>query len=550
MAKKSKARKNPAAPRNKSATSSDKPTEIGDLETELLEEDLLQDDFDELLEDDLLEDDLPDNDLAADTPAPTKLAPTKPVSKAAKKISKKKPANKKPRAKVKKSEALQTTKVPRKDAAGRPYRNLDEDRKLTKAQRGKLEVWRGKNRIKEVDSFFASQLSATQKEKGHPGAFVSTAESTMLMGIPINSLAFEYVIGQSAFPLGIIMQLVGEPGSCKSALFYEFCHWFRENGGNGTLFETEGKYSLELLESIITTGHEHEPRRAGVRCHPCMSLEGWQQALTQTIKALRTKMEGTKEDPGPGRSIPVVFGVDSLAGRLSEESQEQILKEGSASRSFPVEALYITRYMQCMPNLLLDWPFTVVLVNHLKPGTDKMGFVTRNKPGGRGVTFQESFEIETRKIRLYKAGPAEGKVINLRCYKNSFAPGDRRADTRMYWWFELDEETGKQVQKTKWDWGWATVSLLSKLQGQDKKRFDEQGLHIATPTVSIAQNTAWSRSLGMTKADAMPWSELGDLIHESPDLMYKCRKALGIKMIPELAGDYVQQQERIAEDMQ
>ena len=290
--------------------------------------------------------------------------------------------------------------------------------------------------------------------------------------------------------------------------------------------------------------------RLGAILEMCESVEDWQERLMAWVVRLQKNFIGTKEAPGPGRCVPVVFGIDSLMGKLSEESQAKIVSDGSGSRMHPVEAMIITQYLKTIPNMLIDWPFSLVLVNHLKMGKDKHGYDERNRTGGKGVSFQQSWEIETgiRKGKIHSAS-WEGTVIKLRCYKNSFGSSDRTIDTRMLYWKEDDPETGKRVQRTYWDWDWALIDLLGKLPSKPAAMMKKLDLHVATPKTSVVENTAWSRTLGMKASDAVPWAELGRMLREDVEVANRLRKALDITSIPVLSGDYAMQREELVGEL-
>ena len=164
-----------------------------------------------------------------------------------------------------------------------------------------------------------------RKAKGHSGVIAAGDHDNLLVGIPIPALAFEYLMTLSAFPLGLVLQLIGEPGTLKSSLLFEIFRWFRLAGGGAYLYEHESKVSLKLLNSVMDEPHGG----LGAVLEPCESVEDWQERLMAWTKRLQKQFMGTKAEPGPGRCIPIVSGVDSLMGKLSEESQSKILASGS-----------------------------------------------------------------------------------------------------------------------------------------------------------------------------------------------------------------------------
>ncbi len=444
--------------------------------------------------------------------------------------------------------------------------NLQENRNLSKKARESLEVWNGRQRGKALDGFFARQAEEARKKFGHEGVYLGSQAETMVIGIPCPALAFEFVIAQDCFPLGLVMQIVAKHGVGKSGLLAEFGRWIDMAGGGMVLCENETKFNPLWYTSIL--GPEAYNR---MLLHRCNSVEEWQRRLTSSLRSVKRDMIGTKEAPGPGRSFPVLFGVDSIMGKMSEENQEKIVgkvaskgKKGvvgvgfAQARSFPIEAGSISKYMRTVPQLMDRWPFALVLINHLRIKKDENGNDERNKTGGEQVNFQESFELEIKKIgghaKRIQSVNFEGSLVQISCEKNSFGPTGRRAQTRMLWWHEKDEN-GLQVQKTVWDWDWATVHLLHSMRngaGSNvylKNRLKDTGFHIDCPKSSDVENTAWCKSLGMTERDAQDWSTVGALIREDVKLMNTLRDALCISRRPLLKGDYLTQLEGLAEEM-
>lgn len=459
---------------------------------------------------------------------------------------------------------------PKPEPAGRAVRTVSLGpppvRKKGKAKKAQLEVMSVAQRGKARDRFFASQAEQARKKFGHEGVYLGSEAENLIIGVPTPALAYEYVTGQDCFTLGVVIQIVAKHGVGKSALLAEFGRWFDLADGGMVLCENETKFNPHWYSSI-----QGPVVYSRMRLHRCKSVEDWQRNLTWSIKQMKTDMEGTKDAPGPGRTFPVLFGVDSIMGKMSEENQEKIIgkvgKKGklgttgdgfAQARSFPIEAGSITKYMRTVPQLMDRWPFALVLINHLRIKTDDQGNPERNKTGGEQVNFQESFELELKKIgghaKRIQSANFEGVTLQLSCEKNSFGPTGRKAQTRLLWWHEPDAD-GNPTQKTVWDWDWATVHLLNTIlhgEGQStylKNRLKAADFHLDCPSSSDVENSAWSKTLGMTKADAREWTDVGAMIREDRALMGRLRDALGIVRRPRLRGDYLEQIQGIAEGM-
>lgn len=458
---------------------------------------------------------------------------------------------------------------PTVSASGRRIVALPEEtRKLTKKAQSLLAEWHGKNRTKKVDSFFAGHAKRMRTQFGHSSCYLGSETDNLVIGIPCPALAFEYVIAQDCFPLGLVMHLVAKAGTGKSALLAEFGRWFDLAGGGMNLFENETKFNPLWYRSIM--GDDMYDNRCEL--HRCNSVEDWQRHLTAAVKDMKQFSIGTKEDPGPGRTLPILFGVDSIMGKQSEELQEKIVgtegeggKKGAEgegfapSRYYAIEAGSISKYMRTIPQLMDNWPFALVLINHLRLNQDDSGNQVRNKSGGEQLNFQESFEIEIKKVgghkKMISCAEFDGYPVEISCEKNSFGPTHRKIQTRIIWWEEKQED-GSWKQKTVWDWDWSTVHLLdSHIRGEKanprlKANLAEIDFHLECPKRSDVENLAWSKSLGMkSEKEALPWCEIGALIRTNPELMDRLRKALRINARPLLKGDYLKQIEGLAELM-
>ncbi len=422
--------------------------------------------------------------------------------------------------------------------------NLDR-RQLTKKQKTQLEDWRGVNRGKIVDAYFAGTAAVARQQFGAESIYVGSATQNLMIGIPIPALAFEFLLAQDCFPLGHIMQVNGPPGTNKTSLMAEFIRWFVMNGGGANYLEAETKQSPDLLPSII--GWDRQP----YIIDRCDSLEDWQRRMTNYIDLHKTRLSGNKESPGPGRTVPILLGVDSLMGKLSEETIEKIREAGAAGRQFPKEALSLTSYFKAVPAWIDQWPFAIVLNNHVKFSKDEQGNKTRNKGGGQQISFQESFELEMSVVKSeLKCADWDGKVLQIRNYKNSFGPDQRRIQVRIIWWNEPDPESkepGAVRQVTRWDWDWATTRMIFDILKAGGKLADKlKGvMHFATPSTAEILGTAYSSTLKMKPADAVSWTEFGAMVNSNEKLKDAIRSALGIKRRPWLEGDYVNQLESL-----
>ena len=427
--------------------------------------------------------------------------------------------------------------------AARPREMVNLDKRvLTKKQKLSIEDWKGVNKGRKVDAYFAGTAAVARTKFGSEGTYVGSDTHNMMIGIPIPALPFEFLLAQDCYPLGHIMQVNGPPGTNKTSLMAEIIRWFVLNDGGANYLEAETKMSPDLLPSIIGWG------RQSYITDRCDTLEEWQTRMTYYIEDHKKRLTGTKEEPGPGRSMPIVFGVDSLMGKLSNETIEKIKEAGFAGRQFPKEALSLTSYFKAVPAWIDQWPFAIVLNNHVKFSKDDNGNKKRNKGGGEQISFQQSYELEMSVVKQeLKCAEWDGRVLQIRNYKNSFGPDQRRIQTRIIWWQEPnpnydpddpDETEPPTRQVTRWDWDWSTTRMIFdvfKNGGKLAERL-KAVLHFATPSTAEITGTAYSATLNMKPKDAVSWSDFGQMINGNAKLKDAIRSALGIKRRPWLTG--------------
>lgn len=442
----------------------------------------------------------------------------------------------------------------------------DSKQRLSKKQKA-IEPW-AKNRTVALATMMQELKNQKAKEFGANSVYVGSELERIEIGLPMPSLAMEYLLQRNVFPLGVIIQISAKHGSCKSALLAELFRWFYDyrnpihgNGGTGSLSEVETKISPELFQSIMGVDNFDK-----LLTSQCDSLEDWQESLKHDLNNFKAYLLGTKEKPGPGGIMPILYAIDSIAGKLTRKTQEGIEESGHAGKGFPVEALSITRYVKTMAGWLRGWPFTVVAINQTKTklaeegskGGKSYGGPKDSRSGGDQLNFSESIDLELKKYGRVKCPDFEGYHVEVKVVKNSMGPDARRIVTRMLWWEEPDEEAESGFrQKTVWDWNWATVHLLAQIMSSEsqeprfKANLKEIGFHLKCTSVSPIENAGWSKNiLGMKDdEDAVSWNELGARIHENAELMKQLRKALAIRVRPRMSGDYLEQYENSAKKM-
>ena len=436
----------------------------------------------------------------------------------------------KPEPEKKKTVKSKTVKAEETPPTGqRKVLTFNDDRKLTgKGKESLRSRWSAANSGKSRDGLMQGLLNAARSKFGADRVFGSRQELEQLaIGIPTPSLAFEYLIANDVFPLSSVMMLAGSWGSCKSALSYEFFRWFYELNGIAVHIDTENKFDAEFACDIMRVSHDATP----IISNRASSVEQMQDILTHYLKEVQKMLIGSKEEPGPGKTVPCCFCIDSLAGATSEENQEKISKEGHANRAHPINALKNTHYLSGIKKQFENWPFILLVVNHLKEKIDEMGNTQQYTLGGQSFNFHESFEIRNSVWKSkFKNAQFEGIGVRLHCAKNSFGPTGRKIKTRFLWWIEDNPETGEPRDVFLWDWNWSICTLLNEMDGIQKQRLTDRDLIIKckSPAADV-ECLANFRAVGMGKEEYLPFQEVGQLIQDNPDVCARIRDALNIK---------------------
>lgn len=369
-------------------------------------------------------------------------------------------------------------------------------------------------------------LDAVTDELGRSGVYRGDQAEDRYVGLPLPALCLRYLWQQTIFPLSRITQITGEEGSCKSAFLSEILRWHCTHGGGGYICENENKDNAEFRNSILEWNPIYLRR---VNLIPTYCTEEWQEVVGTTMREMARRMDAPG---GPGRTVPMFWGVDSLFGTATRGEIERQDKDGYASRGYAEAALLITRFTHAMPSRLKDYPFTLVGTNHVKPSTDWQGRPIRRVLGGKSVKFHESFEVEIQKapnphIDLLDYG---GLRLKLTMNKNSGGASDKCIGVDILWWNEVDENEQLR-QRTLWDWDTASIRLLLSFEIAKGKKtiynrlMDVCDLHV----VNKQEQLVWSRALEIPEKSPVHFREAGAILETRPDLLVPIHHILGIK---------------------
>lgn len=399
---------------------------------------------------------------------------------------------------------------------------------VKKAKRqGRLgSLWVGPQRDQSIDTMFASALEPIKAATGMEGISLGTDMDRVIVGLPLPALCLRYIFQSTVFPLGRVIQFAGPFGSCKSALLYELMRWHFVYGGGGALAECENKDAVQMRHGIL----QYNPtwlRR--ITYGEANHLEQWQSFLTANLIQFQTALD---IPGGPGRTIPICAGIDSLTAVDTLKESDKVTDAGFSSLGFAQQANLITRFMrQGVVHRLRGYPFTIAGTNHLKQKIETQGKPgappTNKSPGGEAINFMATFLVETRKIKDIDREDYEGIRIGMTMAKNSIGPSRKRIEAQLLWWQEMDRETQQFKQRFVWDWDTSTVELLlSFLEPKSTKKTLGGALKDITGIVKDPGGKAHSRVLGIR--EPVEYRVVGQALEQRPDLLAQIYPMMGI----------------------
>jgi hypothetical protein len=322
------------------------------------------------------------------------------------------------------------------------------------------------------------------------------------IGVPLPALALEYLFNSTVLYVGAVYGLAGPPQSYKSNLALELGKLLVDMGSVNAIAETEGgKISPTVLENI------YGDKIDSVQLNCVRSVEAAQKYLTTAFEWYMKKW--------PKRNQLFAGFVDSINGANSMEKHETIAKQGYGGRSFPIEAMLWSQWLQDRSNKLAGWPAVLFLVNHEKQDINDPK--RKRHPGGDA---QEFFSTIYMRVTREKTNESAELVINqlkIQTIKHSFGL-PRRAITVP---FVVDKT--KMPPKLYFDWGHATAQLLL-----DQKSLVGSIVDVTSSTESMtaATRTFNCKTLGLTEVSG---AALGAAVQANPELMKQLRQVLYVR---------------------
>ena len=378
-----------------------------------------------------------------------------------------------------------------------------------------------------VDDFFARVVQNVHAKWQKKGILVG--HNPQITVLPVPAFIVRYLLQNEGLPLSCCYQAVGEQASYKSTFAAEVMRWHAICGGKGILLEAETKPTADLRNSVLNWDTD------AIHVEDCEMQEHWQDKCTDLTNNIQKLSE---QSNGPGRTQPYCIVVDSLTGKASKKTIENIDEVGHAAMHFPVEAKNIADYMRAYPQKLLGWPWTFLGVNHCKPSLDERGNIVYNIPGGYSLKFQCAAIFELARVgQIKEFSNYKAATITLHTLKNSYGPDRIRIQVRFKTWINEDAP-GSYRLHSRFEWWEAGILFLAEGHGLSKARAAsllpklKEACDVKVKAAGSAGKLYYSNRLKVSAADAMSAHELGILLETKPEVLSDIYQVLGIQRRP------------------
>ena len=389
--------------------------------------------------------------------------------------------------------------------------------------------------------FFSTMLAATEKEENRTSTYGFMNHFDSYWGIPIPWIPLQWLVGGiNIFPYGSLSEFAGTPGSMKSSLMVAIMREVVTDPINGlaVFIDVEAKTGPTFLTALLWNDQEIQKRFHYVG--PFRDTQDWQRELTAILDKLK--------EIDPDSHYPVLFGIDSLLGRLSGEEQDKFDKEGvGASRGYPVTAKSIGDFVRAVPGSLKRgdnpcYPVAMIGINQLMTKIDSATYIPgKYTAGGVRKDFQAASRIWMQRInrddigdktlnaKLPKKlrekgieifGGGNVRRIKLKSEKSSWGPDERDIEVDMYFGHARDG-----LQYTWFDWDTSMLNLLDS----KKKLVPLEG-----PTVEVVMaSDKKSFNVAVNDKDVFdvyqPTTVVADFINETPEVLATVNSCLHIQ---------------------
>ena len=355
------------------------------------------------------------------------------------------------------------------------------------------------------------------------------SDDTAIVGIPIPSLAAQFLFNSTVLPLGKMIEIFGPAGAGKSTFLYEIMRWFMDAGGLVYLGETEQKDSVNIRWAV---NKYDAAKMDNFNSSYDTTFEKWSSNLVKSIQSYDSLMETY------GPTFPVLFAIDAVTSVETEKTIEEYAKDGTINVAYSPLSRNLATLLRELPSLYAKKPYLIAFVNHVKDKIGAMPFTdAKTLPGGKALYFgchvivglsqvkteiKDGVTTEEKELKLEKSGIQQKKTAISVPLKYYTTPDPSNPDMK--------------VQQIEWDWNTADINFLNdyvngtgifrKMEkaDEDKKRLSE--VLDLNPTRSSRKLAYWSEALGVPESDPLLPAEMGDVLHRNNEVMQKLQGLL------------------------
>ena len=325
-------------------------------------------------------------------------------------------------------------------------------KKSVKKVKKKLEENESGGKDIDFGDIFGKAIENVAKKSGKNVTEFDANLRSALVGVPLGYFALEACFSETVLGLGRIICFDGLQASGKSSLMFELCRIIDAAGGASCIIDTEQKATQDLGPSIV--GYDNWPK---IKYVSPETFEEALQVITGTVNLL------SKAAEKQGKRIPLLIGLDSTGGTVTDAEAEKIDKEGTASRSYAGAALLAAKYLPRITKSLSGMPIVFVGVRHERM-VDMGNGIKTPEPKGTAEWSYAAFAT----FHMQKNGSDIDKVESggrpiLIYLKKGTEPG-LRVPVILSWRDEtLETETGEIEHRRymRFDWERAAFDLLT-----------------------------------------------------------------------------------------
>jgi hypothetical protein len=373
---------------------------------------------------------------------------------------------------------------------------------------------------KEQEPNFLSKMIGAKTSGSY---FAETGESRVV-GIEFPSLALMWVSDSNVLPLSKMVGFAGFPASHKSGMGFEIARWFADIGGFSRLVDTEGEKISHSMVKAMLRGHYENKK---MLIDPATDAQQVMSILTDCIRYTH-KIKAT--------DTPLCMIIDSLTGVDAATQVEKVMKDGFADKAFAIAALGWDKYFKVFIPLLVGYPQTLVVINHLKEKPSAMPGrpAVKHTPGGVAQKFFASLYYylanvgKKERAQFYINGEVrkldhEIHSVQFHCQKSSWGVSDRKFNFDFISYKDPETDTSGAL----WDWDESTARFLDLAQNSSDYLGENMRnqLKDICAVRSVGSDFYDCKRLGVSGTHGR---DLGRMIREDRNLFVDLQKALGI----------------------